>query len=59
MFLVKFLPHDAMHSADSAVVRCPSVCRQMSVTRQYKIELYLQWLTNRKLYIVYQMAPFQ
>jgi len=39
-----FLLHDAMHSADYAVARCPSVCQsvylsvRLSVTRQYSVE---------------------
>ena len=32
----KFLPRDAMHSADNAVARCPSV--RLSVTRRYSVE---------------------
>jgi len=32
----KFLPRDAMHSADNAVTRCPSV--RLSVTRRYSVE---------------------
>ena len=32
---------------------------QRQITRKrYKIELYLQWRTNRKSYIVYRTAPF-
>jgi len=32
---------------------------QRQITRKwYKIELYLQWPTNRKSYMVYTMAPF-
>jgi len=26
--------------------------------KRYNIQLYLQWLTNRKSYTVYQTAPF-
>jgi len=26
--------------------------------KRYQIELYLQWRTNRKSYMVYQTAPF-
>jgi len=35
-----FLPRDAMHSADYAVARCPSVCLsvRLFVTRRYSIE---------------------
>jgi len=30
-----------------------------TVTRKwYRIQLCLQWLTNRKSYMIYQMAPF-
>jgi len=32
---------------------------QRQITRKwYKIDLYLQWPTNRKSYMVYQTAPF-
>jgi len=26
--------------------------------KRNKIELYLQWRTNRKLYVIYRTAPF-
>jgi len=26
--------------------------------KRYKIELYLQWRTNRKSYMIYRTAPF-
>jgi len=32
---------------------------QREITRKwYNIELYLQWPINRKLYMIYQTAPF-
>jgi len=32
---------------------------QRQITQQrYNIDLYLQWRTNRKSYIIYRMAPF-
>jgi len=32
---------------------------QRQITQKlYKIELYLQWQTNRKLYMIRRMAPF-
>jgi len=31
-----------------------SIARQ----KRYKIELHLQWRTNRKSYMIYQTAPF-
>jgi len=31
---------------------------QLKNGRPYQIELYLQWRTNRKSYMVYRTAPF-
>jgi len=32
---------------------------QRQITKKrYKIELYLQWRTNRKSYMIYRTAPF-
>jgi len=35
------------------------IIQRQITNERYKIELYLQWLTNRKSYMAYQTTPFQ
>jgi len=35
-----------------------TITQRQITHKQYKIEPYLQWRTNRKLYMVYRTAPF-
>jgi len=34
------------------------IIQRQITQKRYKIELYLQWRTNRKSYMVYRTAPF-
>jgi len=38
--------------------RFQGIIQRQITWKWYKIELYLQWPTNRKSYTVYRMAPF-
>jgi len=34
------------------------IIQRQITQKQYKTELYLQWQTNRKSYVIYRTAPF-
>ena len=49
--------YSAFRSEDTEALGHDIIQRQ--ITRKwYKIEIYLQWPTNRKSYMFYQTAPF-
>ena len=47
----------SLNDLDSPRFQGHDIIRQVT-QKLYKIELYLQWPTNRKLYMIYQTAPF-